>query len=642
MSGSRGVPYMPGIDGLRAIAVVAVVIYHAAPGILPGGFLGVDVFFVISGYLITCLLLQEWHGKSTIDLGGFWLRRAKRLLPAVGVLLLGLLAFCVVFLPGEVVRLREDVVASAAYVTNWYLIVDRESYFESFGRPDLLRHLWSLAVEEQFYLIWPIVCLVSLRLGGAKAAIAVLAGGIFASTALMAALYEPGSDASRVYYGTDTRAAALLIGALLAFVWSPGRRGSRLLEVEAVIAAVGLVALFLLLKDSSDFLYRGGFLVTAAVTAVVVASLSARSALGRALSWGPLIWIGLRSYSIYLWHWPVIALTRPHQDVPIDGVPLFVFRMVLTLALAAASYRFVEVSARHADFPAIGKKVVREATRNWRGLGHAVAVGCAAGVVIALALNVAAADRPAGPPTTSAQSVQTVSWSIGTDTLVSVLGDHQLEREIAGAGRRRSETPTPSPAAETTTPAPASPPRTNVPVVQPTSQPTALPHPLVTPPPPPPVSTGTRIFAVGDSVMLGAVPQMQSVGNIEIDAAVSRQFSVGTDILAARRDAGTLGDIVVVHLGNNGPINAGQVDAMMGVLQGVHRVVFVNLIVPRDWEAPNNSVLSDAVSRYSSAVLVDWHGMAAGHPELFSSDGIHLRPEGAQLYASLVAQGLGG
>jgi peptidoglycan/LPS O-acetylase OafA/YrhL len=224
-AGEVRLPYLPGLDGLRALAVIAVLLYHAELPWIPGGFLGVEVFFVISGYLITTLLLAEWRQRGRIDLKAFWLRRARRLLPALYLLLVVTLAYAVVFLPGEVAGLRGDAVAALGYVTNWYLVLGHESYFEAIGRPSLLKHLWSLAVEEQFYLLWPPVLALGLGVGATRwRERRVLLGALAlaaASALLMALLYRPEVDLSRVYFGSDTRAAGLLIGAALAFAWTP-------------------------------------------------------------------------------------------------------------------------------------------------------------------------------------------------------------------------------------------------------------------------------------------------------------------------------------------------------------------------------------------------------------------------------------
>src|SRR5215203_2186902 len=282
-------PYSPGLDGLRALAVIAVLLYHADLSWIPGGFLGVEVFFVISGYLITALLLAEWHQKGTINLKDFWMRRARRLLPALYVLLVVSLAFAVVFLPGEVARLRDDVLAAFGYVTNWYLIFGHVSYFEAVGRPSLLQHLWSLAVEEQFYLLWPPVLALALAVGASRLrrrrALTVALAGAVASAVAMALLYAPGVDPSRIYYGTDTRSTGLLCGAAVAFLWLPddkyrpsetrhyrlelatrGRFRRRwgwtaplLLDVVGFAALGALVWFCLNLGEFQPFLYSGGF-----------------------------------------------------------------------------------------------------------------------------------------------------------------------------------------------------------------------------------------------------------------------------------------------------------------------------------------------------------------------------------------------
>src|SRR5215204_1438194 len=275
---------MPGLDGLRALAVVAVLLYHADVAWAPGGFLGVDVFFVISGYLITSLLLAEWGARGRVDLKAFWLGRARRLLPAAFLVIAASLAFAVAFLPGEVARLRGDALASFGYVTNWYLIFEEQSYFETVGRPSLLQHLWSLAVEEQFYLLWPLLLTIVLwrvapmrRWRRRRLALFIALAGAAGSALLMATLYQPDVDPSRVYYGTDTRVAGLLFGSALAFVWVPGqiprwaeRIRPLLLDVAGLVALVALVWFYLRLDQYQPFLFQGGFALVALATTVVI------------------------------------------------------------------------------------------------------------------------------------------------------------------------------------------------------------------------------------------------------------------------------------------------------------------------------------------------------------------------------------
>ncbi|MDX6604631.1 MAG: hypothetical protein QOF23_1140, partial [Solirubrobacterales bacterium] len=344
-------PYLPGIDALRALAVLAVFFYHSGVGWMPGGFLGVDLFFVISGYLITSLLLREFRAGGAINLGRFWLRRAKRLLPAVGVMIAVTMIVAAIVEPDRVVALRGDALASLAYFANWHFIFSGQSYFEQFQRPSLFTHLWSLSVEEQFYLFWPLIFAAGMKLfGRGRLLLGVLAGAL-GSVALAWILFNPGSDASRVYYGTDTHAVGLLAGVALAMVWSPielRRRRSGPL-VGPILDAIGVLALgyvvlsFLHVHDYDLALYHGGYLWLAIVVALLLAVMAHPAArLGTLVGRAPVLWLGLRSYSFYLWHWPVLALTRPGVDVELPRGVLIPLQLAVVLLLADLSYRFVE------------------------------------------------------------------------------------------------------------------------------------------------------------------------------------------------------------------------------------------------------------------------------------------------------------
>ncbi len=362
-------PYLPGLDGLRALAVVAVLLYHAD---LPvrGGFLGVEIFFVLSGFLITALLLSEWLQHDRIDLTAFWLRRARRLLPALFVLLIGTLIIATMLPAAETVGLGSEVLAASGYVMNWHLVLSDQSYFTMGVRPSLVQHLWSLAVEEQFYLLWPLIFVVGLRiirLRGVLVSTIVLAIG---SAVLAAILFEPGADPSRIYYGTDTRASGILMGAVLAMVWSPwhqpaaARRSvGRMLDSAGILGLAGLAVASVYLFDSHPLLYHGGFTLVALGTILVIAATTHPRAhlLPAILSCTPIRWIGLRSYGIYLWHWPIFQITRPSLDVPFDGPGLLVARIGATVLLAELSYRCVELPVRQG---AIGRfiQIVRRRT----------------------------------------------------------------------------------------------------------------------------------------------------------------------------------------------------------------------------------------------------------------------------------------
>jgi peptidoglycan/LPS O-acetylase OafA/YrhL len=345
---------MPGIDALRAVAVLAVFGYHAGLRWMPGGFLGVDVFFVISGYLITSLLLAEYRRGGHIRVGRFWARRARRLLPAVGVLVAVTMVVAAIVEPDRVGQLRGDAVSSLFYFANWHFIFEHQSYFDQFQRPSLFRHLWSLSVEEQFYLFWPLAFAAGMKLFGRRRLIFGVLAGALASVALAWILFNP-DDASRVYYGTDTHAVGLLGGVALALAWSPwdlrrgipGRWTGPILDTVGVLALAYLVLAFLRVHDYDLALFHGGYVWLALFTALLIGVLAHPAArLGGLLAQPPMTWLGLRSYSFFLWHWPVLALTRPGIDVSLPRGILIPLQLLATLALAELSYRYVETPFR--------------------------------------------------------------------------------------------------------------------------------------------------------------------------------------------------------------------------------------------------------------------------------------------------------
>lgn len=583
-SAAPRLPYMPGVDGLRALAVAAVVVYHMGAAWLPGGFLGVDVFLVISGYLITSLLLAERRASGRIDLRRFWLRRARRLLPALLLMLVVVTAAMVVLHPGEVARMRGALLASVGYVANWYFAFANVPYFERFGRPSVLQHLWSLAVEEQFYLLWPPIMALGIVVFGRRRLLVGVLAGIAGSALLSWMLWKPFSDPSRIYYGTDTRAVALLVGVALAFVWPVSRlrpltdrRARLVLEAIGVAALGGVLALMLILGDLDEALYRGGFLLVAVVTAALIAVVAHPSSrLGRAFGLSALVWLGVRSYAIYLWHWPVLMLTRGNRDVPFDGPPLVVLQLALMLGAAYLSYRYVEQPFRRH-----GWRGLREAARRWGTSERRpvrLAVPSAAVALVALAAIVAVLPRetPAIPglPGAAAQN-PAPAGGIGAPARLAVEGP--------AAGRRAS------------------------------------------------------ILAVGDSVMLGASAALRpALGpRAVVDAAVSRQFDVGADIVR-RQLAGLRGGTVIIHLGNNGYIPFDDLESLMKQMRGVRRVLLVTVRVPLQWQDSVNDALRYAARRYRNSRIVDWHAVSGGSGLLV--DGAHMTPAGAQLYARTIVR----
>lgn len=676
---SRARRYLPGLDGMRALAVIAVVLFHSPLAVATGGFLGVEVFFVISGYIITRALLTEREERGRISIGRFWLRRARRLLPALFLLLAGVAAWSAFFAEGELAGLRRDMGAAFFYVTNWDLIVTGESYFDSWERPSLLRHLWSLAVEEQFYLIWPLLLIGGLAIVRKRALLlALILAGATVSAGVMAALHEPGGSVSRIYYGTDTRASGLLIGAALAFVWTAplatarGRiRGAAEGAALAVLGAVGLGALTgftLLLDGDSTFLYRGGFALTGVATAaLIVAATHGRSPFTRLLSVRPLPWLGLRSYGIYLWHWPVMALTRPGVDVPLDGVALFALQAALTLALADVSYRLVERPIRTGALGRLRERLRAGAPLWRRGVAALAGAAVLAGAG-ALAFTVTVARAPEQPayfalgsvriqsapaPASAATPMQTPQATPTAATAEAApepspqparptRSDGAMDASATpGDAVARPPTPAATPSGEATTPAESPPPPTTDldALLRATREPPAEVDSAVSAQAEaPPAAATVRVTAVGDSVMLGAAQQLAAdVPGIDLDAAVGRQVTEVIALLREREANGLLGDVLLLHIGNNGEFTDEQFDRIVELAGPLRRVVFLTVKVTREWEEANNAVIARGAERHPRAVVVDWRTAVLERPDVLWTDDTHLRPEGARLYATLLA-----
>ena len=411
----RSLPYVPALDGLRAVAVLAVLLYHGRVGWARGGFLGVDLFFVLSGFLITTLLLAEHARTGRVDLSRFWLRRARRLLPALVVVLVAVCVYAAVLAqPLRRYPLRLDVVSTVAYVANWRAALGHESYFAQYADPSPLRHMWSLGIEEQFYLLFPVLLIgwLTVSRGRTRWLPAALAAGALASAVLMALLYDPRVDPSRVYYGTDTRAQALLVGALAAVlvIGLPAGWG-RWAGPAAAVALAVFVVLAALTHDLSTWLYRGGFLLVAVVCAVLVVGASrlpTGSHAARVLGSPPLRVVGLLSYGLYLWHWPVYVVLDPPRS-GLSGTVLLLTRLAVTFALAAASYLLLERPVRRG---ALGRLLPQVDPR------LAVAGSAAALVVLAVTVT-AGAPRPAP----SWAEVITAAPATSGDVKVYVLGD---------------------------------------------------------------------------------------------------------------------------------------------------------------------------------------------------------------------------
>ena len=574
--------YIPGLDGIRAIAVMGVLLYHADLDFIPGGFLGVDVFFVLSGFLITSLLLEQYQRSGRINFKVFYLGRVRRLFPSLIALLLVVAIASAFFYKDAAGRSLSDIIASTFYVNNWWYVIGNQSYFDFIARPPMLKHLWSLSIEEQFYFIWPAVAYLVMRRWQRRGLLLFSLALAFASTAWMLYLsnahgYPDFADPSRVYFGTDSHAMGLLIGAALAAVWRPGRMQSQinrvarnLLNLTGVLALAGLLAFYVFVDEFTPWLYRGGFLMLAVIVAALIAIVSHPAcSLGPLLGRQPMRYIGQRSYGLYLWHWPIYAVTRPELDIPIDGLSLLMLRLGLTFGVAELSYRFLEMPIRRGAIGKLKTKWERGTTASRRRLRWQV-LGVALASLLAL-------------------------FTISTALVVAATNTRPAADVIAAIGDKPSVT-------------------------------------IDTPP-----VTKASFSAMGDSVMLGARKSLeQAIPGITIDAAVARFPGAFLGPLKRYQAANKLGSTVIVHPGTNGVLPESMLREMLDILKTHDRVVLVNDNMPRTWRNPNNNVITNVVKDYPNVVLVDWYTASHGHPEYFVSDGVHLTSKGAAAYAQLI------
>lgn len=624
------ISYLPGLDGLRAIAVMAVVVYHANKDWLHGGFLGVEVFFVISGYLITLLLLTESQQNGRIDFRSFWVRRARRLLPALWTLLLGVTMYCSLFEREELGKLRGDVIAAFIYIFNWFKIWARASYFDA-SALDPLRHLWSLAVEEQFYLVWPVlIALVLKRWGRRPAKLGLIFLGISVAIAMyVATTYAAGvrgtpietpeqyislfghavSRLDFLFLGTVGRSGGLFMGAALAFWFRPemftGSQNSSDRHIVSAFASAGLAGLGYLMWTFRDVvfvpetggvrgydpLFQGGFLLVGVATcAIITAAVHPQSFLGNKILGNPVFtYLGRRSYGLYLFHWPVFQLYRKVASNFLS-VPQFIVLFIVILALTELSYRFIEMPIRERRLTnSLNKLRYPRTDADYERRNKFVAIGVVAAVlpvfsVVSLALGTGEGKI--------AESIKN-----GEDAVQNLLGT----------------TVSPDPNATTI----------------PGSQTTTLDGQVI------------PILAIGDSVMLGAANILTERG-ITVDALKSRPFRQALEIANYVKSIGRLGEFVIIHLGTNNYVDQETLDEIMVPLRDVDLVLMITAHVPgKPWQDPNNELVRAMPNAYGNVKVLDWYQIAEAHPEFLYGDKIHLNNEGQKVYADLIMQAIG-
>ena len=583
MATARGIRYIPAIDGLRGLAVVAVMLYHLGFTWIPGGFLGVDLFFVISGYVITRLLLDSIARSGGLDLRAFYKARIRRLFPPLIFMIIATSIYIGIWAPETMRRFVSDSPFSLLGVMNWWLVFRHTDYFDSISRAPLLQHTWSLGVEAQFYLLWPLILLLTVRYLGKKKipGAALFIAAVSGITLLVVSFQVDAastSQISHVYFGTDTHSIGLFLGAALAVSWIPQnlkedveRRAQDFIDGIGVFGFIGMIATFLFIDETDPTLYKLAFPLAGIFGCAIITSIvHPASRFAPLLSSKVAVWIGERSYSIYLWHWVVFQLTRPAVDIEGSAWALTALRILIVLALADISLRFVELPIRSGLveywFKGMKYRTKRVQLRQKTLLGVSI-------FSILLIL-----------------------------TLISTRAISDSDRVMATVKEELSQTPEIS----------------NEDVV--------------------PTSTH-GLWVTGDSVILGIRYELETRSHIElINARVGRQAPELIDVMLNDK-LNVVGSTVIFNLGNNNKLTEAQVAAVFEAVRDQPRIIVVNTAVPRGWRDENNLLIATYAELFG-AVLIDWNAISTGHPEYFAPDGVHLVPAGARAYVDAISSQL--
>ena len=584
MATKRGIQYIPAIDGLRAVAVIAVILYHLGVSWIPGGFLGVDLFFVISGYVITRLLLDSIQERGGLDLRDFYMARIRRLLPPLVFMIVVTSIVVGIWAPDTTKKFLTDAPFSIFGGMNWWLVFNQQDYFESSGRPPLLQHTWSLAVEAQFYLLWPLILLLVLKYFGKKVIpAAALTIAAISGVALMLVSFQldatNSSKVSHIYFGTDTHSIGLFLGAALAVSWIPQnfnlqvtRRAQDFIDGIGVFGFIGILATFALIDESKPTLYRIAFPLAGIFgTAILISIVHPASRFAPLLRNKVLLWIGERSYAIYLWHWVIFQISRPQVDLDGENWALFSLRILLVLAMADISLRLVELPIRSGAVAYWfgGMKYRTKAVRRKQKL------------MVALSISV----------------LIITSATVSVSAIVRVDRENQELIELLKDADK--------------------------PIVTPVENP-AIPG----------------LWVTGDSVILGIRHVLEMNHPIAlINARVGRQAPELLEVML-RDGPLVLKSPVVFNIGNNNALTRAQVIAIFEAVKAAPQRIVVNTAVPRPWRDANNDLINEIAATYPNTVVVRWDQISEGHPEYFAPDGVHLVPAGARAYVAAITSNL--
>ncbi|MBR0599661.1 acyltransferase family protein [Sinanaerobacter chloroacetimidivorans] len=651
LKNSQNEGYIAGLDGLRAFAVLAVFVYHFGFSWARGGFLGVDIFFVLSGYLITSIMLPHQENELNIKLREFWIGRIRRLLPAAYVMIISTFTWVMLFRQDLLHTVQGDAISSIFYTSNWWFIFHKLSYFDSFGSLSPLKNLWSLAIEEQFYLLWPMILAAGIKLLKKRGRMSVLVLFLaFCSAGLMGLLFEPGTDPSRVYYGTDTRSFELLIGCFLAILFpmkklaavsvSNGRRN--LLNLAGIAAFTIFLLSVYFVDEYQQFPYRGGLLLFCFNSALLIACVChSGSLLGRLFSWKPLRWMGTRSYGIYLWHYPVIVLSTPVYEIGHPAYWRVTVQLLVTFAIAELSYRFIEMPVRRLGLKGYLKNLLTRDTIVWKGpLARRISTTLASFIILILVVGVtglAYSDVPAKEA--GAFPDEMITGKATDSSILADTGKDSDEKQEESEGGDHSaiqENDAVYENGEVTVPAEEKEGKDDGGLGKPSGIHFGTNENRNSPS----INQYEEILAIGDSVMIGISSSLnQKYSNITIDGKVGRQMSQAVELAPGYASFNDPDKAVIIELGTNGYFTEEQLNSLLESFSE-SPVYLVNIRVPRPWEFKVNEALAKKAMEKENITLIDWYSEAINHPEYFSPDGVHLLPKGVEVLTSLIDQAL--
>ena len=606
--------YLPSIDSLRALAVLAVIIYHVDVNYLPGGFLGVDLFFVLSGYLISSLIIKEFRKTGTVNLYNFYIRRARRLLPAVYFMITVGLVVMVLFNEVLLRKSHLDAIFGYIYSSNWWYIFHKLDYFDSFGAQSPFKHLWSLAIEEQFYMIFPLLFLLVNRKKKSKDGtyklnknfLYVVLGLILVSLIAHILLFDI-NNISRIYFGTDTRAFSLLVGVVGAILYPMERLHAKvtpqqnmLYSVVSLVSIATLITVMIYTSEYNTLLYRGGFLLVAILGLIVIISSGKQHTLmSRLLSFKPIVFIGKISYSLYLWHFPVLVLTTPVSEIGNPNIIFVILRVILTFILATASYVFVETPIRKLGFKnyinVIFKKLKKRSRKSRK---------IYAGVVGLVSILFLMGIFGKSVPFISTAFVKEMEANKETQFVNNGNNKDNNQEKSSDSNKDNKDNKDNKEDKNNSD------------------------------------KKYSSVLVMGDSLTVDIGEKFQELyPGAVIDGKIGRQLYVAVEEAKSYSKYNNENSAIIFQLGTNGPFTESQIEELVKEFDKAD-IYFVNIKVPRAWEKTVNTALKETQEKYSNVKLIDWYSVANSTKDLFEPDRVHLNQEGIAEMVTLIEKNL--